>query len=73
MIYHENSVSRILRNLGFVRMSVRPVHPSSDPALMEDFKKTFPLNSKKPFPQAPKTSLSNFSFRTKRAAVRKAR
>ena len=71
--YHENSVSRILRKLGFVRMSVRPAHPESDPAVMEDFKKTLPRKSRKPFPQARKTRSSNSGFKTKRGSARKAR
>jgi transposase len=36
---HERSVGKILRRLGFARLSVRPQHPSSDPAAQETFKK----------------------------------
>jgi transposase len=36
---HERSVGKILRRLGFARLSVRPQHPSSDPAAQEAFKK----------------------------------
>jgi transposase len=35
----ERSVGKILRRLGFARLSVRPQHPSSDPAAQETFKK----------------------------------
>jgi len=36
---HERSVGKLLHRLGFVRMSVRPRHPSSDPQAQEAFKK----------------------------------
>jgi transposase len=36
---HERSVGKLLRRLGFARMSVRPRHPSSDPRTQELFKK----------------------------------
>jgi transposase len=36
---HERSVGKLLRRLGFARLSVRPQHPSSDPAAQEAFKK----------------------------------
>jgi transposase len=39
---HERSVGKVLRRLGFTRLSVRPKHPSSDPAAQEAFKKAFP-------------------------------
>jgi transposase len=36
---HERSVGKILRRLGFARLSVRPKHPSSRPEAQETFKK----------------------------------
>jgi putative transposase len=36
---HERSVGKLLRRLGFARLSVRPQHPVSDPAAQEAFKK----------------------------------
>ena len=39
---HERSVGKMLRRLGFARMSVRPKHPSSDPQAQELFKKALP-------------------------------
>ena len=36
---HERSVGKLLRRLGFARLSVRPQHPSSDPEAQEAFKK----------------------------------
>jgi transposase len=36
---HERSVGKVLRRLGFARLSVRPQHPSSQPEAQEAFKK----------------------------------
>lgn len=36
---HERSVGKVLRRLGFARLSVRPKHPLSDPRAQETFKK----------------------------------
>jgi transposase len=36
---HERSVGKLLRRLGFARLSVRPQHPLSDPEAHEAFKK----------------------------------
>ena len=44
---HERTVGTYLAKLGFRRMSVRPHHPKSDPQAQIDFKKTFPLWSRK--------------------------
>ncbi len=38
--YHQRSVSRLLKGLGFSHISARPLHPAQDPAVLEDFKKT---------------------------------
>ena len=43
--YHERSVSRLLRELGFSHMSARPRHPGQDPEMLETFKKTSPGRS----------------------------
>ena len=37
---HERSVGKLLRRQGFVRLSLRPQHPSSDPAAQAAFKQT---------------------------------
>ena len=39
---HERTVGKLLRRLRFRRLSVRPQHPGSDPAVQEAFKKTSP-------------------------------
>ena len=36
---HERSVGKVLRRLGFARLSVRPKHPKADEAAQEAFKK----------------------------------
>lgn len=38
--YHERSVGKILKKLGFSHVSARPRHPGQDAAVMEAFKKT---------------------------------
>ena len=40
--YHERTVGKILKALGFSRISARPRHPGQDPNVMEEFKKTLP-------------------------------
>ena len=37
--YHERSVGKLLAAIGYVRISVRPQHPNSDPEEQEVFKK----------------------------------
>jgi transposase len=39
---HERTVGKLLHKLHFVRLSVRPQHPESDPAAQAAFKKTSP-------------------------------
>lgn len=45
--YHENSVGRLLKRLGFRHLSARPRHLGQDPAAIEAFKKTCPLGSRR--------------------------
>ena len=40
IVYHERSVSRLLKDLGFSHISARPRHPAQDAEVLEDFKKT---------------------------------
>ena len=42
---HERSVGKILRRLGFARLSVRPEHPSSRPEARDAFKKLRPAGA----------------------------
>ena len=50
--YHENSVGRLLKRLGFRRLSARPRHLGQDPAAIEAFKKVFPTDWPRPSPYA---------------------
>jgi len=40
--YHESTVGKLMRRLGFRHISARPRHLGQDPAEIEAFKKTFP-------------------------------
>ena len=42
---HERSVGKILRRLGFARLSVRPKPPSSQPEAQDAFKKLRPAGA----------------------------
>ena len=55
---HERTVGKVLRRLGFARLSVRPRHPLSDPAAQEAFKKASPGWSRRRFPSTPAASRS---------------
>jgi transposase len=50
---HERSVGKVPRRLGFVRLSVRPQHPLSDPAAQEAFEKASPRWSRRRCPSRP--------------------
>src|ERR671938_519546 len=39
---HERSVGKVLRRLGFIRLSVRPKHPEADEAAQAGFEKGSP-------------------------------
>src|SRR3954449_3802347 len=40
--YHERTIGKLLRRLGFRHISARPRHLGQDPAAIEEFKKTLP-------------------------------
>ena len=40
--YHERTIGKLLRRLGFRHISARPRHLGQDPAQLEEFKKTAP-------------------------------
>jgi len=40
VVYHERTVGKILKQLGFAHLSVRPRHPAQDERIMTEFKKT---------------------------------
>ena len=64
---HERSVGKVLRRLGFTRLSVRPKHPASDPEAQERFKKGSPSWSVRPCPSTPAASQSRSGSRTRPA------
>jgi transposase len=40
--YHERTIGKLLKTLGFSHISARPRHPAQDAGTIEAFKKTFP-------------------------------
>ena len=55
---HERSVGKVLRRLGFTRLSVRSELPTSDPTAQEAFKKASPTWYTRPYPSTPAASRS---------------
>jgi transposase len=45
--YHERSVGKLLKHLGFSHISARPRHPKQDDKVIEAFKKTGPTRSQR--------------------------
>jgi hypothetical protein len=70
---HERTIGKQLKALGYVRLSVRPQHPKSDPQAQEAFKKISARRSRPSCPGAPVASLWKSGSRTKPALVSKAR
>jgi transposase len=69
---HERSVGKVLRRLGFVRISVRPGHAKADAAAQEAFKKASPSWCARRSPSAPAASRSRSGSRTRPASASKA-
>jgi transposase len=69
---HERSVGKVLRRLGFARLSVRPRHPLSDPAAQEAFKKASPSWSRRRFPNMPVASRSRSGSRMRPGSASRA-
>jgi transposase len=55
---HERAVGKVLRRLGFTRLSVRPKHPKADEVAREAFEKASPSWWRRRFPSAPAASRS---------------
>jgi transposase len=70
---HERTVGKQLKALGYVRLSVRPLHPKSDPQAQESFKKTSPRRLRPFCPSTPVASHWKSGSRTKRASASRAR
>jgi transposase len=69
---HERSVGKVLRRLGFARLSVRPKHPSSDPAAQDAFEKASPTWWRRRRPSTPAASRSRSGSRTRPASASRA-
>lgn len=72
VVLSEMSVGRMLRRLGFCRMSARPLHPKNNPAAVEAFKKTSPSAWLKSCPNEPKAKSSSSGSKTRRGLDKKA-
>jgi transposase len=70
---HERTLGKQLKALGYVRLSVRPQHPKSDPQTQAAFKKISPRRSPPSFPSTPVASHWKSGSRMKRASVSRAR
>jgi transposase len=70
---HERSVGKVLRRLGFTRLSVRPRHPKADEAAQAAFKKASLRWSRRRCPSTPAASRSRSGFRMKPASASRAR
>lgn len=68
----ERTVGKLLRRLGFVRLSVRPRHPAHDAAAQEAHKKTLPAWSPRQSRSTPAASRSNSGGRTRPASASRA-
>jgi transposase len=69
---HERSVGKVLRRLGFARLSVRPKHPKADEAAQAAFKKASPSWYARRCPSAPAASRSRSGSRTRPASASRA-
>ena len=70
---HERSVGKVLRRLGFARLSVRPRHPKADEAAQEAFKKASPSWYARRCPSTPAASRSRSGSRMRPASASRAR
>lgn len=66
--YQERSISDLLKELGFSRLSGRPQHPRQDEQVMVAFKKTFPERSRPTEAICPPTRLSRCGSRMRRGS-----
>ena len=70
---HERSVGKLLRRLGFARLSVRPRHPKADEAAQEALKKASPSWWRERCPSMPVASRSRSGSKMKPASASRAR
>jgi transposase len=72
VVLHERSVGKVLKRLGYRRLSVRPRHPAADEEAQEAFKKTSPQRSPRSSRSVRATRPSKSGSRTKRGSANKA-
>jgi transposase len=53
--YHERTIGKVLRRLGFRHISARPRHLGQDPVRIDEFKKTLPSASARSRHSSPRT------------------
>jgi transposase len=70
---HERSVGKVLRRLGFARLSVRPRHPKADEAAQAAFKKASPSWWRERCPSTPAASRSRSGSKMRPASASRAR
>src|SRR5689334_14040108 len=69
---HERTVGKVLRRLGFTRLSVRPKHPRADAAAQEAFEKASPSWWRERCPSTPAASRSRSGSWTRPASASRA-
>src|SRR4051812_34324400 len=69
---HERTVGKVLRRLGFTRLSVRPTHPKADEAAQAAFEKASPSWWRERCPSTPAASRSRPGSRTRPASAGRA-
>ncbi len=72
VLLDERSISRILKQLGFSHISVRPRHPQADAAAQEAHKKTSPRWSRPRSRRPPPISRLSYGGRTRQGSVSRA-
>jgi transposase len=70
--YQERGMGKLVRALGFSRVSARPQHPKSDPETQAEFKKNLPTGSPLPSATRRRADGSNSGSRTRAGSARRA-
>ena len=70
--YQERGMGKLVRALGFSRVSARPQHPRSDPAAQVEFKKNLPTGSRPLSATRRRADGSSSGSRTRAGSARRA-
>lgn len=70
--YQERGMGKLVRALGFSRISARAQHPKSDPQAQAEFKKNWPSGSPLPSATRPRANGSRSGSRTRAGSARRA-